>query len=235
MTEKELIKLVNYKRTIKGSYEPEMYGFGKIYREMGFYPKFLPFHIICQHGVSLWDEPQSHDFNSKYPVMFVFSKRMQKAWQGISKKPCFVIQHPYIFYRKKNKILQKAEAKGAVFFLSHSTSEIKMKLAINKLISQLRKLPLKFHPITICLHYVDINKGFHKPFMKAGFSCVSAGHCEDPLFIKRFYKILSSHKYAISNAIGSYTFYSVEMGIPFSLFGERPIFENVSDTSLLSE
>ncbi len=36
----------------------------------------------------------------------------------------------------------------------------------------------------------------------------------------------------MSNLIGSYTFYSVEMGIPFSLFGNEPIYINKEDKNI---
>jgi len=231
MTEEELKEFSNYSRIIKGSYEPEMYGFGSIFRQMGFYPSFLPFYITTQHGVSLWNHPQSHDLNSPYPIMFVFSKRWKYLWKQFSKKPCFIICNPYIFYRRKNAINIKKNASGTVYYFSHSTKEIDMVIDINNLIAKLKKLPKKFHPITICFHFIDITKKYHNLFIKAGFNCVTAGHCDDPLFINRFYDILSSHKFSMSNVIGSYTFYSIEMGIPFSLYGNRPIYINKADSS----
>jgi len=39
-----------------------------------------------------------------------------------------------------------------------------------------------------------------------------------------FYAELKSVKYALSNTIGSHTFYSVDLGIPFSLIGKEPTY-----------
>ena len=84
MTEEELYRLATTEYPIKGSLEPAMYGFGQEFRRLGWYPSRLPFYFISQHGVSLWDYPQSHDLASRYPVMIVFSKRMQTAWKKVS-------------------------------------------------------------------------------------------------------------------------------------------------------
>ena len=231
MNEQELIYLSNYKGIKKTPHEPEMYGCGKVYRFYGFYPSLLPIYVMTQHGVSLWDYPQSHDLNSPYPCMLVFSKRMQKAWKKVSSKPCYVIQNPFITYRRKYKIRQQKSARGTLFFFAHSTREIDIKLNIDRLMKQLKNLPDIYKPVSICFHFVDIQKGYYKPFIGKSFECYTAGHDSDPKFMERFYEILSKFRFAMSNGIGSYTFYSVEMGIPFSLYGERPIYYNRADTS----
>ena len=48
----------------------------------------------------------------------------------------------------------------------------------------------------------------------------------DYRFIERFYEIIRKFKYATSDIVGSYLYYAVEMGIPFFIYGEHPIFEN---------
>lgn len=41
---------------------------------------------------------------------------------------------------------------------------------------QLKNLPEKFHPITICLHHCDIETGKLLPYIKKGFHVVPAGN-----------------------------------------------------------
>ena len=89
-----------------------------------------------------------------------------------------------------------------------------------QIIDQLKNLPEEFKPITVCLHFVDILKDKHLLFEKAGFECVTAGHMFNRDFISNFYDILIQFKYSLSNDVGSHTFYSIELGIPFSLLGE---------------
>jgi hypothetical protein len=75
-------------------------------------------------------------------------------------------------------------------------------------------------PISICLHFRDIEL-YGKQFRDHGFSVFTAGDSRQSGngFVKNFYDILSRHKYSCSNEIGSYTFYSIEMGIPFFICG----------------
>ena len=94
-----------------------------------------------------------------------------------------------------------------------------VELDIESYCSALLKLPEKFHPISICLHEDDIRKGRHRAYLARGFSVYSAGARRDPNFADNFYSILSEHKYSTSNGAGSYVLYSVEMGIPFFLYG----------------
>ena len=198
----------------------EMYGFGKELRKYCFLPSKFPLRIKSQHGIVLWSTPSLHELNSELPFMLVFSKRHQLAWEKISKKPCFIIPHPFYLYRTRKKIRPRNDRSGSLFFLSHSTFSKETDINFVQIIKQLKNLPEEFKPVTICLHFVDILKDKHLLFEKAGFECVTAGHMFNKDFVSNFYDILTNFKYAISNDIGSHTFYSIELGIPFSLLGE---------------
>lgn len=198
----------------------EMYGFGKELRKYCFLPSKFPLRIKSQHGIVLWNKPSLHELNSELPFMLVFSKRHQLAWKKLSKKPCFIIPHPFYLYRKRKKIQPRGDRSGSVFFLSHSTFSKETDMDFVQIIDQLKNLPEEFKPITVCLHFVDILKDKHLLFEKAGFECVTAGHMFNRDFISNFYDILIQFKYSLSNDVGSHTFYSIELGIPFSLLGE---------------
>jgi hypothetical protein len=84
----------------------------------------------------------------------------------------------------------------------------------------------------VCLHYHDINKGLHNKFLEHNFEVVTAGSPYHTDFIERFYNILSEYSYAISNDVGSYLFYAVEMDIPFFLYGNEPVYINKGDANI---
>ena len=48
-------------------------------------------------------------------------------------------------------------------------------------------------------------------------------------FVKNFYEILSKHEYATANEVGSYTFYAVDLGLPFFLTGKAPLIHNAAN------
>lgn len=81
-------------------------------------------------------------------------------------------------------------------------------------------LPVEFQPISVCLHMHDVNKGRHRVFLKNDVAVFTAGNSSDQRFIERFYDIIKNFKYVTSNQIGTVTFYSIEMGLQFFLYGE---------------
>jgi hypothetical protein len=78
----------------------------------------------------------------------------------------------------------------------------------------------------------DIKLGQHKVFMSHGLPCVTAGHNSDSRFIERFYNIMRNFRYTSSNLIGTYTSLSLEMNIPFFIYGPREKYINKSDPNI---
>lgn len=210
----------------------EIYGFGKHIREYASYPWWLPICVNTDHGVTNRDFPIKSELESDAPYQLFHSPYLVKRWKTLSRKPCFCLFSPYVFYRRKNNICQISSPKGTISFPGHSTDSIDDLLSPKKYINQLKQLPDQYHPISICLHYHDINKGLHRIYLDEGFEVFTAGNPSHPKFTERFYDILKNFKYSTSNWIGSYIYYSVEMGIPFFLHGSPPEYFNKDDGNL---
>lgn len=211
-----------------------IYGLGKYIKKYGFYPNRLPLCVYTDHGVALSETIPPHELDNDAPYMLKHSPYLVKVFRNISKKPCFTMFSPFVFYRRKNKIIQSEDAEGTIIFPAHSTPEIDDLTDWEKYIGELNMLPPYFKPLTICLHATDIRKGIHKYFLQNGFKVKTAGNPCDTRFTERFYDILRHHKRALSNLMGSYGFYAVEMGIPFSLYGEGPHYYNHTDLNIES-
>lgn len=123
-------------------------------------------------------------------------------------------------------------AKGTLSFVAHSTPDIDVEMDYANYAELLYSLPEDFFPIAVCLHMHDIHKGLHKIFLKKGIPVYTAGNAEDIRFAQRWYNIVKNYAYTTSNMIGSYTFYSVEMGTPFFLMGNRPNLMNFGDKNI---
>jgi hypothetical protein len=237
LNEDEIRKLCN---ECKPSYSKwkywtaELYSFGKYIRKYGFFPQFLPIYIYTDHGPGAFtDGPSAYELESTAEVQFYHSTRMVENWKKSSaKKPCYVLYSPAVFYRRKNKIEKLNQAEGTISFPAHTTPSIEDVSNIEIYIEQLKNLPAQFQPVSVCLHMHDINKGQHKIFMKHNIPVYTAGNSADPRFIERFYDILKNFKYSTSNMIGSYAYYSVEMGIPFSVYGNPQKFINNDDPNI---
>jgi hypothetical protein len=235
MTEKELLELCsgeNHRMFPLAPYWPaEVYGFGKQIREYGYYPSFLPLCIYSDHGIGSMDGPAKHELESDAPCQFYFTPRKTEIWKKISKKPCYVMYSPYVFYRKKHKIEKSPDAKGTIAFMAHTTSSLDDELDVEVYVKQLLALPEKFHPISVCMHQVDIMKGQYKKFFQYNIPVFTVGG-NSPLFVERFYDLLKNFSFATSNEVGSYLYYAVEMGIPFFIYGDPPKFINRYDPNI---
>ena len=203
-------------------FETRNYGFNEIIKQYARFPWYLSLPAHFEHG---WSPAiLDTDLSTKKPLMLVFSKRKASDWQKVSEIPVAVIGSPFRLFRKLNHIRQKENARGTVVFPAHSTYGIKNHFEVDKYCKELKQLPEKFQPITICLFWHDFVDKSSDIYRQNGFRVVSAGRkfTIGLNFVRNFYEILSSHKYSSSNEIGSHTFYAVDFGLPFFLLGRRP-------------
>lgn len=224
MLEKELLQICESPNSIRAqvSWPTEAYGIGVYLRKFGYYPRNWPLNIWSPHGISMNDGPSVDDLLNDAPIILYFSRSQVSKFTRLSSKRCYCVMSPYVFYRRLKRINKDANANGTVAFLAHSTPYIDDRMDFNKYALELLQLPSKFHPITVCLHYNDVNKGIHRHFLNLGLNVVTAGSPYDDAFVERFYSILRGFRYSTSNGFGSYLFYSVEMNIPFFFYGSPP-------------
>lgn len=237
MEEKELLSLCQNRAPVQRIalsqfWTAEIYSFGKYIREYGFFPSSWPLCIYTDHGVGRREYPFEHELKSGAPCQFYHSPKSVEVWKKYSTKPCHVLYSPFAFYRRKNKIEKASNASGTIAFPAHTTQAIDDVSDIEIYIDQLLALPEEFQPVSVCLHMHDINKGRHKIFLKHKVPVYTAGESLDDRFVERFYSILKNFAYATSNLVGSYLYYSVEMGIPFSIYGNKQVFINKGDPNV---
>lgn len=208
--------------------ETTIYGNNLILKNYAHFPRFLPLPCHFEHGWTAHTEALSSDLGVDKPLMLVYSQRRKMAWNKAKKTPAYIMGSPFIHYKNILKISKSSTAKGAVVFPSHSTQDTKSCFDVRGYCEKLQGLPLEFHPLTICLFWPDFKDKNAQIYREFGFKVTSAGRFKRGLgFVKNFYRIISRHKYATSNEIGSYTFYAVDLNIPFFLFGERPLCKNI--------
>jgi hypothetical protein len=226
--EEKLMKLSN-EQTIPYILQ-EAYSFGKLIREYGYYPSLLPLNIYHQHGAGrvLANTPYKHDLESKAYYMFVNNCDDIQMYNDAGMN-CCVMLHPFIYYRNSRKIEKSKYATGTIVFPSHITPDVDDLSDTSVYIEQLLKLPEIYKPLCICMSWVDITHNRHKIWMQYGFPVYTVGHAYHEDFVKRFYDLIRNFKFMTSNSIGSQTYYAVEMGIPFFLYGEEPMYYNKSD------
>lgn len=222
--EQAIDRIKFYEKHFSSPSGDKCYGMGNALKRYLKLPQFFPLYIELDHGVGLVETPNNCQLQTKYPILV--TREGQKKELLKHKKKAYVTGSTFVHYRKSNKIELSPEAVGTVCFPVHSTHLIDVVFDWEKYCEELLNLPQQFHPITICIYWSDLLKNRHKPFLDKKINVVTAGHMADPSFTHNFYHILRKHKYGTSNQISSCTFYCVEMGIPFFLYGDEPLFNN---------
>lgn len=194
------------------------YGHDSILRFYLGLPSWLKLSVVIQHG--WYKAVYEKDLNAP-GIYLVWSRRLAEDVRRVSNKRVIVLGSPFALYRRKANLLSKANASGTVAFPQHSSPNNRVEFDIESYCDALSALTDEYKPITVCLHYRDIDE-WGGVFKKRGFDVVTAGKGRQNAleFVKNFYSILSRHRYATSNDIGSYLFYAVDMGIPFFLMGD---------------
>lgn len=210
----------------------ETYSLGYWLKHYGHYPASLPLCTYMDHGMTLFDKIPPHELENDAPLIFKFSPRLVDIYKSQSKKPVYNLINPAVYYRNQKGITKSNEAKGTLFFIGHSTPDIDDHTDWDAFIDTLKQIPDQYQPIDICLHPADMQKKVDAVFSSKGFRVVSAGPGNAVGFIENFYSILKNYRFVFSNLTGSYTFYSVEMGIPFSLYGDEPRYFNRGDDNI---
>ena len=224
-TDETLRRLCDTRRAFKGLRrrfygQSEMYGIGQYYREEAAYPDALPLYVYSQHGANQV-RIASHEIENDAEAMLVWNTGRLREYQKVSDKPCYVVTCPYISHRRRLGIVQAPGARGTLIFPAHSIRNIEAGFDEDNYIEEILALPAEFRPLAVCLYVSDVHRGAHRRYLAKGLPVYSAGDKQDVSFGDRLYGILRHFRYAMSNAAGSYAFYSVEMGIPFSLWGEE--------------
>jgi FkbM family methyltransferase len=210
----------------------DLYSLGYWLKDYGYYPQHWPLFTYMDHGMTFFESIPPHEKENTAPIIFKFSPRLVEAYRKVCKKPVYCLLNPTIHCRQAKKITQSIDARGTLFYPAHSTDLIDDTTNWDGFIANLEKIPAKYQPVDICLHPTDVKKGLGKVFESKGYKIYTAGNPHAIDFAENMYNILRNYKYTMSNLLGSYVFYSVEMNIPFSLYGKEPSYINKGDNNV---
>lgn len=205
----------------------ELYSIGRLYREYAGYPQCLPVFTMSDHGVC-WDVAYPWEAEVEATDRFFWSEGKIRDFARLSDKHCHRVLQPLVWYRRKHGIERSADARGTIAFPSHACPWTECEFDVDAYIKVLKELPSEMQPVSVCIYWTDVQRGLAKPFLDAGLPVYTAGHSKDVRYVDRFYDLLRHFRYTTGNALGTYTFYSVEMGIPFSLVGPDYCYLDIS-------
>lgn len=228
-TDEELLHLSGRKHrreygfTPWGSWEVENSSFGRTLREWTHYPTSLPLMACSDHGVFWGSRCWPNEINSPYKLFLTWNKKKSEIMNNVHRKNSLHIPHPWLAYREKYYPKSSCTGKGTIVFFAHSNATSRLLYdSLDRYMQNLRDLPESFQPVVICLSFHDVLKGLHTVLRKYGFPIISAGATNSKYFVDRFYSISRLFARSTSTVIGSHSYYLIEMGIPFFLYGEPP-------------
>ena len=208
------------------TWESENTSFGKTFREWAYYPKSLPLFINSDHGVHWESRCWPNEINNKYTTFFTWNSKKNDLMRENHKKKSYYVPHPWVNYRKKHfPVLPNSRSGTLVFFPHSNATTTPVYKDIDKYITDIKTLPEKHQPVVICLMEHDIHKGLHKKLRKYNIPLVTVGAVNSQSFVDRFYSLAYQFRYTSSPNIGSHTYYILEAGVPFFLFGACPEYQ----------
>lgn len=226
----EMVSFVNnksifHKHSIS---ESERYGVGLVLRKSYYYGRKFPIRLFYPHGPSIWNETQSYIIDSSFEFYGFFTKRHREFFNTFNKSKAFHIEHPCVRQLLRSRCSPKTNS--AVFFLSHSTAFIELKYNFECLLAKLAGT--NYDDIIICLHFIDIQKGYHKYFIDNGFKVVSAGNWENEYFFLNLINIINYCSVVLSNGWGSHVLFSIFLNRRVEYIDVQPLERSGVDTTL---
>jgi len=199
-----------------------IYSLGKCYRAWLNWPRWLPVPAFSDHGVWQSFKFGPHEIDNGAKLHLSWNSR--KVANGlVADINVLKVQHPWVHYRKCNKIRMKSGAKGTLVFLPHTVDGVDIEGDWKNFFVNLKSLDRRLWPLTLCMHMHDVRKGLHKQLRIYGFPIVTAGETLSDCFIDRFYDLITSFEYATSVVGGSELFFCEEVGVKFFIFGSSDL------------
>ena len=185
----------------------------KLYADL---PLCRPLKVALTHGIQLHqDFVWEAEVDAPVPAMLVYPEHLVAPYRAKTRKATFRAAAPYLYAVRLLEAQPRPSRQGTLFFLSHSSHWVTARSDFDGIRRQLAQLPPDFHPVTVCIYWRDHELGHHKAFAERGFKIVSAGHIYDRAFLFRLHHLISMHKYACSNDLGSHLFYSIKSGASY--------------------
>lgn len=201
----------------------EHYSFGRCYREISGYPRWLPIAVNSDHGFAAQESLVASETTNPARVHLIWSIWRVGHWN--IEKGFHRTLHPWVGFRRLRGLRKTPSAQGTLVFLPHSAESINIwedDDGWGDLVARSLQLPPQFHPIVLCIQMHDVRKGRHRGLIEEGHQVITFGETTSPFFVERFYEGLLGFEFSTSNSLGSHAFLSQEAGVDFFTLGEKP-------------
>lgn len=196
------------------------YGMAEVLKRYAGLPPERPLPGVLPHGAhcasNIWEEELRHPL----PHVLLWSEEQRELYARATRKTLHVIGSPLLYAARliaPELDELRHHAAGTLVFPVHSTHHLTARYDEGELIARIAELPEAYQPIRICLYWRDVQLGRHRRWQDAGFTCVSAGHMFDPEFPFRLLRLVSSHRRAAANGVGTAVLCASVLGLPVKM------------------
>lgn len=191
------------------------YGHSSIIKKYCNIPSFIPLPFAIQHGWA--GGPSNRDLVGGARKLWVWSERDQQIYGSlIGSDNCIVGGAPFIYLLHELGLepFRPSTGFGTIAFPAHSSEWVHSTCDDSGYASYLKALPEYFHPITVCLYYVDLERGRDVAYREHGLNVTSVASSRlDPRFLHKFVSLTRSHRYALFNSFSSAALYASALGL----------------------
>ena len=117
--------------------------------------------------------------------------------------------------------IKKKLGKTLLVFPMHSWPGVENEFDNDEFVQEIERLKPQFETILVCLYYMDIRRGKHKPFVEKGYTIVCNGSRFDTYFISRHRDLIEISDVTMSNGIGTHVGYSICLNRPHYYFKQK--------------
>ena len=194
------------------------YGHGDILRSYAGLPSWFPIIDKIQHGWSNYANPADV---SKAQETWCWSKRYSELIEErFAHTKTRTIGSPFLYMKEVVESPKDRDLKGTIVFPCHSTGQIKVNVDFDEYADQLVNLPEEYHPIKVCMFYVDEDLGRSEPFLKRGLRVTSNGrNLKSRKFLDNCIENLHGNKFCTSNQMTSALLYASHLGCEPFIYG----------------
>ena len=204
--------------SVWATWESERTSFGKTFRKMIGYPKFLPLFFSSDHYVDMLTSYRENEANPTYPLYLTWNKEKCSKLRNDYSVDAIHVQHPWISYRRKKFSVRNKESNGTLLFWPHSSQHLNVQLDMEKVKQSLSAIPEKYKPISICISAHDIQLGLLPKIRTLNYPIYTVGNVQDQRFVDRFYTLVNNFRFSAGFFPGSHVYYLHEFGIPYLAF-----------------
>ena len=189
------------------------YGAATIFRRYARLPAAVPLPFGWQHGWTRAKHP--HDALPDAVENWMWTAARAEEFAAAFPECRFrAAGAPFAYLHKLLGPARPAVPRGSIFFPAHSSPHCNTSFDSAQLIDRIKALPAEFHPVTMSVYFLDIERGRHLPYVAAGFPIVSNGSSlTDPAFYSNFIAHALPRRFALSNAPTSALLYTELLGL----------------------